>query len=85
MVVITLSFGAGSDEANEALLFPVMYGLAWCVNSPLIVLFFRTMLEPIETQEEEKEGAEGGGDPSSEVKGETPFQTAQLESGNGAL
>jgi len=59
MVIIGLSFRAGSKEAEEALLFPLMYGLAWCINSPLIVLVFRYLC-PVPDNEmgEEKESGE---------------------------
>ena len=40
ITMITLTFGTG-EEAEDALLFPLMYGYAYLVNSSWLVFFFR--------------------------------------------
>jgi BASS family bile acid:Na+ symporter len=58
MIVISLSFGADSKEGKEAFVFPVLYGLAYVVNSAWIVLLLRKHREATLTDEEKKENAD---------------------------
>jgi len=59
MIVISLSFGADSKEGKEAFVFPVLYGLAYVVNSSWIVLLLRKHREATLTDEEKEEIAAG--------------------------
>jgi bile acid:Na+ symporter, BASS family len=55
MVVVNLSFGSGTKEADAAFLFPVMYGIAYCINSLWIVLLLRNALPYTLPDSESKE------------------------------
>jgi bile acid transporter len=59
IAIITLSFDG--DERDDALLFPILYGVMYIVNSVWIILFLRYYLAPLDEADESPDQNWGDG------------------------